>query len=206
MNAPEGLLESMAQAGIVGRGGASFPTHLKWKRVKELVAAQVYVVCNASEGEPGVHKDGYLLEHFPEKVIEGMTIALDFLGASEAYFNINERYFKLYGTRLEAIARYLIKHGLRLTDNGRFADFAILHGRHGMTMPCDWLVFEHGEKYGQLTFRKPCECASGLDDCIADSDSPPWTEQAGHGFMLESEGDYEAWLDFDTGTTIVSFK
>ncbi len=107
MNAPDGLLELMAQAGIVGRGGASFPTHLKWKRVKELVAAQVYVVCNASEGEPGVHKDGYLLEHCPEKVIEGMTVALDFLGASEAYFNINERYFKLYGGRLEALAKEL---------------------------------------------------------------------------------------------------
>jgi iron-only hydrogenase group A len=107
MNAPKGLLEQMAEAGIVGRGGASFPTHLKWKRLKEMLAPQVYVVCNASEGEPGVLKDGYLLEHSPEMVIEGMMVALDFLGAHEAYFNINAHYHERYGRRLEELARVL---------------------------------------------------------------------------------------------------
>jgi len=105
VNAPEGLLDAMAAAGIVGRGGAGFPTHQKWKRLKDMAAPKLYVVCNASEGEPGVRKDGYLLEHFPRDVLEGMTVAMDFLGAREAYFNINARYYERYGARLEQLAR-----------------------------------------------------------------------------------------------------
>jgi len=108
--------------------------------------------------------------------------------------------------RLEAISRYLINRGLRLTVNGRFADFAIIHGKHGLSMPCDWLVFEEHETEGQVTFRMPCEHVGGLDEYVVDSSDSPWLDQAGHGFVLSSEDDYEAWLDFNTGTTVVSFR
>lgn len=97
------LLVELAKAGIVGRGGAAFPTHLKWLRLKELGTPVGYVVCNASEGELNVHKDAYILDHFPEKVIAGMIIAMDFLDTTEAYFNINQTYFDTYGPRLKAI-------------------------------------------------------------------------------------------------------
>jgi len=97
------LLVSLSNAGIVGRGGAAFPTHLKWLRLKEMDTPVGYVVCNASEGELNVKKDAFILERYPEKVVAGMVIAMNFLGTKEAYFNINQHYFQNYGAKLQAI-------------------------------------------------------------------------------------------------------
>ncbi|MEI6597358.1 MAG: iron hydrogenase, partial [bacterium] len=73
------ILFKIKRAGLVGRGGAGFPVEKKWLAVKNAVGNKKYVVCNAAEGEPGVYKDGYILEHYPERVIDGMKIAIDFL-------------------------------------------------------------------------------------------------------------------------------
>lgn len=97
------LLDQLEAAGVVGRGGAAFPTHLKLKRLKELNVPIGYVVCNASEGELGVKKDAYILKHFPDKVVAGMIAAMDFLETKEAYFNINKHYYDLYGPKLKTI-------------------------------------------------------------------------------------------------------
>ena len=97
------LLDQLEAAGVVGRGGAAFPTHLKLKRLKELNAPIGYVVCNASEGELNVKKDAYILKHFPDKIVAGMIATMDFLDIKEAYFNINRHYYNLYGSILKAI-------------------------------------------------------------------------------------------------------
>jgi NADH:ubiquinone oxidoreductase subunit F (NADH-binding) len=73
------ILSKIKQAGLVGRGGAGFPTWRKWQAVKNAPGAKKYVVCNGSEGEPGLTKDGYILEHHAERMIDGMKIAIDFL-------------------------------------------------------------------------------------------------------------------------------
>lgn len=109
-------------------------------------------------------------------------------------------------TRLEAVSRHLIKCGLRMTENGRFADFAIVHGRHGLAMPCDWIHFSRTEEAGEVSFRKECEYIDGLEDFAGDYHAPAWIDQVGHGFMLASEEDYDVWLDFATGRTLVSLK
>jgi hypothetical protein len=108
--------------------------------------------------------------------------------------------------RLEAISSFLVKRGLHLSKNGNFADFAMMHGRHVLAMPCDWLIFERGHNEVHITFRSPCEHVAHLEDYTTDPSDAPWLDQAGHGFMLASEDNYEAWLDFDSGTTVVSFK
>lgn len=101
------ILEQIKTAALVGRGGAGFPVHMKWKRMNEVEAKKKYVVCNASEGEPDVKKDHHLLDHFPDTVVKGMIIALDFLGQKEAYFNINAHYFaELEGKLKKAIEPY----------------------------------------------------------------------------------------------------
>lgn len=97
------LLKQLAEAGIIGRGGAGFPTDKKWLRLKELGKPIAYVICNASEGELGVKKDIYILEHFPEMVVKGMVAAMEFLNTKEAYFNINRNYFRSVGKRLQEI-------------------------------------------------------------------------------------------------------
>ena len=97
------LIHELEESGIVGRGGAGFPTHAKLLRLKNLNVPIGGVVCNASEGELNVHKDAFILERYPERVIAGMIAAMDYLDTKEAYFNINERYYENYGPKLKSI-------------------------------------------------------------------------------------------------------
>ena len=105
------IITKLKKSGLVGRGGACFPTWLKWDTVREAKGEKKYVICNASEGEPGVAKDGYILENYPERVIDGMKIAIDFLssGSAEnkpsvkAYIYINPAYYKKYAGKLKTI-------------------------------------------------------------------------------------------------------
>ncbi len=99
----EELLIKLEQAGIVGRGGAAFPAHLKWKRIKDLSNPKKYVVCNASEGEIGVQKDFYILQNFSEEVFKGMMLAMDFLETKEGYFYINRNYYEQLKSKIDPL-------------------------------------------------------------------------------------------------------
>lgn len=92
---------------MVGRGGACYPTHLKWSAVKDAANRKKFVVGNAAEGEPGVKKDGYILEHYPERIIDGIKIAVDFLRAEKGYIYINSDYHKKFGKKLKRIIGHL---------------------------------------------------------------------------------------------------
>ncbi|MFH0820588.1 MAG: NADH-ubiquinone oxidoreductase-F iron-sulfur binding region domain-containing protein [Candidatus Peregrinibacteria bacterium] len=97
------LIESIKRAGIVGRGGAEFPTAAKWEMVKKAKGKPKYVICNASEGELGTFKDFHILDKFPEKVFRGMALAMDYLGTKEAWFNLNANYYKKLKKKLDAL-------------------------------------------------------------------------------------------------------
>lgn len=121
------ILEKIRQTGLVGRGGACFPVAKKWEAVKNAVgvpstssprpelgvkAGQVkkYVICNAAEGEPGVIKDGYILEHYGDKVIDGMKIAIDFLSPDsivKGYVFINHAYYKKFNKKFAGLLKNL---------------------------------------------------------------------------------------------------
>src|SRR5690606_29233295 len=72
---PEQVTEEVKLSGLRGRGGAGFPTGLKWTFIDRKSGKPVYLVCNADESEPGTFKDRYLLEHIPHLLIEGMILA-----------------------------------------------------------------------------------------------------------------------------------
>ncbi len=99
------ILLKIEKAGLVGRGGAEYPTAKKWQEVGRALGAQKFVVCNASEGEIGLFKDLYILKTYPEMVVKGVILALDFLGSKDAFFNLNKRYFKMIGSRLAPIIK-----------------------------------------------------------------------------------------------------
>ncbi len=80
------------QAGLKGRGGAGFPTGLKWKFARNEEADAKYVVCNADEGEPGTFKDREILDKVPEKIFAGMTICAFVVGALEGYIYVRGEY------------------------------------------------------------------------------------------------------------------
>jgi len=102
-------VDKIKKAKLVGCGGACFPTSQKWDAVKKAKGNTKYVVCNGSEGEPNVFKDGYILEKHPERVIDGMKLAIDFLQTKnkevKGYFYINHKYYNKYGKKIKALIK-----------------------------------------------------------------------------------------------------
>lgn len=89
---PEEVIHEVKQAGLVGRGGAAFPTGIKWEGAARANAETKYVVCNADESEPGTFKDRVLLEEDPHRVLEGTMIAGYAIGASKGYVYVRGEY------------------------------------------------------------------------------------------------------------------
>ena len=90
--APGEVVNEISNSGLRGRGGAGFPTGLKWSTVQKAPGGQKYVVCNADEGDPGAFMDRSVLESDPHRVIEGMAIAGYAVGASQGYVYVRAEY------------------------------------------------------------------------------------------------------------------
>jgi NADH:ubiquinone oxidoreductase subunit F (NADH-binding)/(2Fe-2S) ferredoxin len=90
---PEEVVDTVKNSGLRGRGGAGFPTGLKWSFTRPLPATPKYILCNADEGEPGTIKDRYILEGDPHRVLEGMAIAGYAVGASFGYIYVRGEYY-----------------------------------------------------------------------------------------------------------------
>ncbi|MBA4138453.1 MAG: NADH-quinone oxidoreductase subunit NuoF [Opitutus sp.] len=91
MSPTEGI-DTMLQSGLRGRGGAGFPTGLKWATVAKAKAERKFVVCNADEGDPGAFMDRSVLESDPHSVLEGMAIAAHAVGATQGYVYVRAEY------------------------------------------------------------------------------------------------------------------
>lgn len=89
---PEGVVEVITDSKLAGRGGAGFPTGIKWKAVAEAPGDPKCIVCNADEGEPGCFKDRTLMDHDPFAVIEGMTLAAFATGAPLGFIYLRYEY------------------------------------------------------------------------------------------------------------------
>ncbi|MBP7962487.1 MAG: NAD(P)H-dependent oxidoreductase subunit E [Caldilineaceae bacterium] len=89
---PAAVIQTVRDSNLAGRGGAGFPTGLKWKAVRDAAGEAKYVVCNADEGEPGCFKDRAILDHDPHAVIEGMVIAGYATGASIGFLYLRYEY------------------------------------------------------------------------------------------------------------------
>lgn len=102
------ILTKIANAVLVGRGGASFPVAKKWAAVKASLRGKKtgYIVINGAEGEPGVDKDGFIVNKYPEEVVNGIFIALEFLGREKiksVYFFLNHEYYHKYAQGLKKV-------------------------------------------------------------------------------------------------------
>ena len=97
---PQAVLAEVKSAGLVGRGGAAFPTGVKWEGASNAADEPKYIVCNADESEPGTFKDRILMEEDPHRVLEGMIIAAYAVGAGQGYIYVRGEYpyaFKIMG-------------------------------------------------------------------------------------------------------------
>jgi NADP-reducing hydrogenase subunit HndC len=102
---PEQVIAELKVSGLRGRGGAGFPTWMKWQLTRAQPADQRYVVCNGDEGDPGAFMDRSVLESDPHTVLEGMMIAAYAMGATRGYFYIRAEYPKA----VERIERALVQ-------------------------------------------------------------------------------------------------
>ena len=89
---PEEVIETIKKSGIRGRGGAGFPTGIKWDFVKKAEGDKKYVICNGDEGDPGAFMDRSILEGDPFSVLEAMTIAGYAVGADQGYIYVRAEY------------------------------------------------------------------------------------------------------------------
>ena len=108
---PQQVIAEITTSGLRGRGGAGYPTGLKWSTVAKAVGTQKFVVCNADEGDPGAFMDRSVLESDPHRVLEGMLIAAYAVGASEGYIYVRAEY-PLAIKRLKTATRQAERLGL----------------------------------------------------------------------------------------------
>ena len=114
---PAEVIDAVVRSGLRGRGGAGYPTGLKWGTVAKSAGARKYVVCNGDEGDPGAFMDRSVLESDPHRVLEGMTIAGFAVGADQAFIYVRAEY-PLAVSRLQTAIRQAKQHGL--LGNGIF--------------------------------------------------------------------------------------
>ncbi len=119
---PEEVIAEIRKSNLRGRGGAGFPTGLKWEFTSRTEAPEKYVICNADEGEPGTFKDRLIMEGDPHLVIEGMAIAAYAVGASRGYVYIRGEYYESVDNLRTAI-RQAYEYGL-LGENILGTEFA----------------------------------------------------------------------------------
>jgi NADH:ubiquinone oxidoreductase subunit F (NADH-binding)/(2Fe-2S) ferredoxin len=89
---PEQVIEEVKKSGLRGRGGAGFPTGMKWEFTRKAAGTEKFIICNADEGEPGTFKDRLILEGDPHKLIEAMIIAAYAIGAGRGFVYIRGEY------------------------------------------------------------------------------------------------------------------
>jgi NADH-quinone oxidoreductase subunit F len=108
---PEAVINEVQKSGLRGRGGAGFPTGLKWQFSRRAQGAPKYIICNADEGDPGAFMDRSLLEGDPHAVLEGILIGAYAIGASEGYVYIRAEY-PLAIERLKVALNQMQSYGL----------------------------------------------------------------------------------------------
>jgi NADH-quinone oxidoreductase subunit F len=127
---PDEVIAEIKNSGLAGRGGAAFPTGMKWDFARKAPGEEKFIICNADEGEPGTFKDRLILEGDPHKLIEGMIIAGYAVGAARGYIYIRGEYTLSIERTEKAIAaaRSLGIVGNRIFDKPFSLDVSVMKG------------------------------------------------------------------------------
>ncbi|MBU2545458.1 hypothetical protein KKC65_03370 [Patescibacteria group bacterium] len=101
------ILSELKKYNLLGRSGSGFPTALKWELVKKAKGEKKYIICNCSEGEPKSFKDKFILENYPEIIIEGIKTALNFIDNSSAFIYLKKDYYTKFSKKLKKLIKGL---------------------------------------------------------------------------------------------------
>ena len=162
---PDKIIDEVKKSALRGRGGAGFPTGLKWSFMPKEYEGDKYLVCNSDEGEPGTFKDRDIMHHNPHILIEGMAIAAYAMGIRTGYNYVHGEIWNTY-VRMEEAVEEARSAGL-LGDNILGSDFSFqLYNHHGYgAYICgeETALLESLEgKKGQPRFKPPFPASFGL--------------------------------------------
>jgi len=161
----DGIIAEMTDSGLRGRGGAAFPTAIKWRTVADCVADQKYIVCNADEGDSGTFADRLIMEGDPLSLIEGMTIAGLAVGADTGYVYLRSEYPLTQRILNEAIenAKAAGFLGVNIQGSGKNFHLEVFMGAGAYICGEETSLLESLEgKRGQIRFKPPLPAIEGL--------------------------------------------
>jgi formate dehydrogenase iron-sulfur subunit len=162
---PDEIVRIVVESGLRGRGGAAFPTGIKWKTVLDQPAGRKFIACNADEGDSGTFADRMLMEGDPFSLIEGMTIAGIAVGATQGYVYLRAEYphaARALGVALNA-ARERGYLGRDLRGSGRDFDIAVRLGAGAYICGEETSMLESLEgRRGEVRVRPPLPAVKGL--------------------------------------------
>ena len=162
---PENVIEEVKTSGLRGRGGAGFPTGLKWTFMPRQYDGQKYLICNSDEGEPGTFKDRDILRYNPHAIIEGMAIAAYAMGVTIGYNYIHGEIWAEYARFEEAIdeARAAGLLGDDILGSGFSFQLHAFHGYGAYICGEETALLESMEgKKGQPRYKPPFPASVGL--------------------------------------------
>jgi formate dehydrogenase iron-sulfur subunit len=162
---PESVLKTVADSGLRGRGGAGFPTGIKWRTVANAEGEQKYIACNADEGDSGTFSDRLLMEGDPFGLIESMAIAGFAVGASKGYIYLRSEYPLTHSilSRAIATAREAGWLGTNVKDSGFDFDIELHLGAGSYVCGEETAMLESLEgKKGIVRFKPPLPALEGL--------------------------------------------
>ena len=165
---PAEITDEVKKSGLRGRGGAGFPTGLKWSFLAKPEGVPRYLVCNADESEPGTFKDRYLMEFIPHLLIEGMIVSSYALGSNTSYIYIRGEYAWIADILEEAIAEARKKGFLGKNILGKGFDCEIVVHRGAGAYICgeETALLESLEgKRGNPRIKPPFPAVKGLWNC-----------------------------------------
>jgi len=159
------IVKEVTESGLRGRGGAAFPTGIKWKTVLGVESAQKYIVCNADEGDSGTFSDRMLMEGDPLSLVEGMTIAGVAVGATQGYIYLRSEYPHAHRALNAAIANAYAAGwlGADVHGSGRRFDLEVRLGAGAYICGEETSLLDSLEgKRGQVRFKPPLPAIKGL--------------------------------------------
>ncbi len=162
---PEQVIEEIKKSGLRGRGGAGFPTGLKWEFTRKAKGDEKFVICNADEGEPGTYKDRLILEGDPHKLLEAMIIAGYAVGAKKGYIYIRGEYQLSIDRINRAIedAKKFSLLGKNILETGLNFDIEVKKGAGAYVCGEETALIESLEgKRGQPRIKPPYPVTHGL--------------------------------------------
>ena len=165
---PEAILEEVKTSGLRGRGGAGFPTGMKWSFLAKPEGVARYLVCNADESEPGTFKDRYLMERIPHLLVEGMITSSFALGANTSYIYIRGEYFYVARILEQAIAEAYQNGwlGKNILGSGYDIDLYVQVGAGAYICGEETALLESLEgKRGNPRIKPPFPAIAGLWGC-----------------------------------------